>query len=147
MPTYFKLHYHIVFSTQGRDPCLRKEIRPRLWNYMGGIVNGLGAQTRGIGGWIDHVHLLIDIKPSLSVSDVVREIKKASSIWMKETIRIRNFAWQEGYGIFSVGPWDREKVQRYIEDQEDHHRQKTFSEEFVKMLEDAGVIYDPKFLP
>jgi REP element-mobilizing transposase RayT len=100
MPTYFKLHYHVVFSTLGRDPCLTKEIRSRLWDYLGGTVNGLGAQSRGSGGWVDHAHLLIDIKPSLVVTDIIREVKKASSIWLKETMGVRNFAWQEVWDLF-----------------------------------------------
>src|SRR5215207_2931950 len=103
MSTYSKLHYHIVFATKRRVPCLDKSWRPQLWEYMGGTIRGLGGVPHGVGGWNDHVHLLIDLKPTQVLADTVREIKKSTSSWIQETIGLPTFAWQEGYGVFTVG--------------------------------------------
>jgi putative transposase len=147
MSTYSKLHYHIVFGTRNRVPCLDKKWRDRLWAYMGGTVNGLDGVPHGIGGYIDHVHMLIDLKPTHYIPDVIREIKKASNDWIKRETGLRNFNWQEGYGIFSVGYSQKAMVQRYIEGQEDHHRTIGFREELIKMLIAEEVEFDPKYLP
>jgi putative transposase len=93
------------------------------------------------------VHLLIDLKPTHVVADTVREIKKASTAWIRETIGLSTFAWQEGYGVFTVGYRERDIIHRYIAGQEDHHRKKVFREELMEMLGDAGVDFDPKYLP
>jgi len=147
MSTYYKLHYHIVFGTKNRIPCLDKAWRPRLWDYMGGSVRGLGGVPHGIGGWNDHAHLLVDLKPTHVLADTVREIKKAATSWVQETIGLSTFAWQEGYGVFTVGYRERDIIHRYIAGQEDHHRTKVFREELVDMLDEAGVEFDPKYLP
>jgi REP element-mobilizing transposase RayT len=147
MSTYFKLQYHIVFGTKGRIACLKKEWRDSLWEYMGGTLRGLGGVPHGIGGWVDHTHILVDLKPTHYIPDVVRELKKATSIWIQANHMTSSFAWQEGYGIFSVGYRERETLQRYIAGQEDHHRRKGFREELVDMLNKSEVEFDPKYLP
>jgi len=147
MSTYFKMHYHLVFGTRGRAPCLDQAWRPRLWEYMGGTVRGLNGVPHGIGGWIDHVHLLVDLRPVHSIPDVVRELKKASTEWVRAHHGLRTFQWQEGYGVFTVGWRERDALQRYIATQEEHHRGRTFREELVAMLQEAGVEFDPKYLP
>ena len=78
MSTYFKLHYHLVFSTKNRVACLDKDWRPLLWEYMGGTIRGLGGVPHGVGGWVDHIHVLFDLRPTHAIPDVVRELKKAS---------------------------------------------------------------------
>ena len=147
MSTYFKLHYHIVFGTKNRVACLDKSWRPQLWEYMGGTVRGVGGVPHGVGGWIDHVHLLIDLKPTHQIPDVVRELKKATTEWIREHHGSKNFQWQEGYGVFTVGWRERDAVKAYIAGQEDHHRTKAFREELIDMLNEAGVEFDPKYLP
>ncbi len=147
MSTYFKLHYHIAFGTRNRVPCVDKAWRPRLWEYMGGTVRGLNGVPHGIGGWIDHVHLLVDLRPTHSIPDVVRELKKASTEWVRTHQGLRTFQWQEGYGVFTVGWREREGLQRYIATQEEHHRGSTFRDELVAMLHEAGVEFEPKYLP
>ena len=147
MSTYFKLHYHIVFGTKNRVACLDKAWRPQLWEYIGGTVRGLGGVPHGVGGWHDHLHLLIDLKPTHVVADVVRELKKASTEWLREQRGLKAFQWQEGYGVFTVGWREREAIKAYIAGQEEHHRTKAFREELIAMLNDAGVEFDPKYLP
>ncbi|MBK7287683.1 MAG: transposase [Flavobacteriales bacterium] len=96
MSTYFKLHYHIVFATKRRVACLDKAWRAQLWEYMGGTIRGLGGVPHGVGGYNDHVHLLIDLKPTQLLPDVVRELKKASTEWVRAHHGLRSFQWQEG---------------------------------------------------
>ena len=144
--TYLSLHCHVVFSTRGRDPSIGASWRPRLHEYLGGIVNGLGAHAQGIGGTVDHLHLLIGFKATHCLSDFMRELKKASSLWVREEIGLKSFRCQEGYGAFTVSPGARESVRQYIANQEEHHRLRSFREELVEMLEKAGVDYDSKYL-
>lgn len=145
MSTYLSLHYHIVFSTKNRVPCLAQEWRDRLHTYMSGTVKGLGGFPQNTGGWNDHVHLLIGLKATHTVSDVLRELKKASTAWLRNEIGVRNFAWQEGYAAFTVGYRERELVRSYIDRQEEHHAVKSYKEEVLGMLEEHGVEYDPKY--
>lgn len=146
MSTYTKLHYHIVFATKGRIPCIEQNWRSRLWDYIGGTVRGLGGVPHGVGGWNDHVHLLIDLRPTHVLSDVVREIKKASTAWVRDEIGTRTFQWQEGFGAFTVGHRERDVIRKYIAQQEQHHGTKGSQEEFLDLLQEAGVEFDPKFL-
>ena len=147
MSTYFKLHYHIVFGTKNRVACLDKSWRPQLWEYMGGTIRGLGGVPHGVGGWFDHVHLLIDLKPTHQIPEVVRELKKASTEWVREHAGLRTFQGQEGYGVLTVGWRERDRIKAYIAGQEEHHGKKAFREELIDMLNDAGVEFDPKYLP
>ena len=144
--TYLSLHYHLVFGTKGREPFIRPEWRARLHDYLGGTVRGLGGFPQGIGGVADHVHLLFGLRATHCLSDVMREVKKASSVWVHDEIGLRAFAWQEGYSAFTVSASAREAVQHYIANQEEHHRVRSFHEELVEMLKRAGVDYDPKYL-
>src|SRR5438132_954892 len=112
--TYLSLHYHIVFGTKDRDPFIAPEWRARLHEYLGGTIKGLGGFPQGIGGMADHVHLLVALKATHCLADVLRELKKASSVWVHEEIGMRTFAWQEGYAAFTVGATSRQAVQQYI---------------------------------
>ena len=144
--TYLSLHYHLVFGTKDRVPLIDSTWRSRLHEYLGGTIRGLGGFPEEVGGVADHVHLLAGLKATHCLADVMRELKKASSIWVHEELRIAHFAWQEGYAAFTVSATARESVRRYIANQEEHHRKRTFREEVVEMLEKAGVAYDPKYL-
>ncbi|HOY29513.1 MAG: IS200/IS605 family transposase [Flavobacteriales bacterium] len=146
MSTYFKLHYHLVFGTKNRVACLDKSWRPQLWEYMGGTIRGLGGVPHGVGGWVDHVHLLFDLRPTMQIPEVVRELKKASTEHIRQHYGLPTFQWQEGYGIFSVGWRERDAIKDYIARQEEHHEKKTFKEEYVEFLNVAGVEFDPKYL-
>jgi REP element-mobilizing transposase RayT len=144
--TYLSLHYHLVFSTKERRPWIDESWRPRLHEYLGGTVQGLGGYSQDVGGVADHVHLLVGLEATHCLADFMRELKKASSVWVHEEIRERRFAWQEGYSAFTVSATARDAVREYIANQEEHHRRKTFREELVEMLERAGIEYDPRYL-
>ena len=144
--TYLSLHYHIVFGTKNRSPLIKAEWLPRLHEYMGGTIRGLGGFPEGIGGVEDHVHLLVSLKATHSLADVMRELKKSSSVWVHDTLGSKNFAWQEGYAAFTVSASALDSVQRYIANQEHHHRVKSFKEELLEMLKKANVDYNPDYL-
>ncbi len=144
--TFLALHYHIVFSTKDRVPFITPEWQTRLHEYLGGTVNRLGGFSQGIGGIADHVHLLVGLKATHCLADFMRELKKASSVWVHDEIKIPKFAWQEGYSAFTVSPPARPNVRRYIANQEEHHRVKSFREELQALLIAAGVEYEERYL-
>ena len=144
--TYLSLQYHLVFGTKDRMPLIEAAWRLRLHEYLGGTIRGLGGFPEEVGGVADHVHLLVGLKATHCLADVMRELKKASSVWVHEELGILGFGWQEGYAAFTVSATAREAVRSYIANQEEHHRVRSFREEVVQMLEKAGITYDPKFL-
>ncbi|HLW67491.1 MAG TPA: transposase [Gemmataceae bacterium] len=144
--TYLSLHYHLIFATKNREPFIVPEWRPRLHEYLGGTIAGLGGFPQGIGGVADHVHLLVGLRATHCLADLMRELKKNASIWIHEQIGLPTFAWQEGYAAFTVSPPARPAVQKYIANQEEHHRVNSYREELIAMLETAGVEYDEKYL-
>ena len=144
--THFSLHYHIVFSTKDRAPILTAPWRERLHAYLGGIVREMNGVAEAVGGVADHVHLLLGLRATHCLADVVREFKASSSRWMHTDAGMPAFAWQEGYGAFTVSPTHRDAVQRYIARQEEHHRTRTFQEEYVDFLQRGGVEYDERYL-
>ncbi len=141
--TYTNLHYHVVFSTKHRAPFLTDE-RTQVHEYLGGCIRTLGGTALEIGGISDHVHALLRLKPTHCVADVLREIKKASSIWLRESIA--SFQWQDGYSAFTVSSSQIDRVCRYIQDQEQHHRKTTFADELRTMLKVNGIAFDERFL-
>ncbi len=143
--THTSLHYHLIFATKNREPNISPAWRAGLHSYLGGIVKGLDGHPEGIGGVADHVHLLVSLKPTACLSDFMRELKKSSSAWVRES-KLPGFQWQEGYAGFTVSASASESVQRYIANQEEHHRAKSFREELVEFLEKSGVSYDPRYL-
>ena len=144
--TYLSLHYHIVFSTKDRESSIDSTWRLRLHEYLGGTIRGLGGFSQGVGGVADHVHLLVGLKATHCLADVMRELKKASSVWVHEEVGLRKFNWQEGYAAFTVSATARDAVKNYISSQEKHHRKITFRDELKEILKKAGVEYNPKYL-
>jgi putative transposase len=144
--TYLSLHYHLVFSTKNRAPLIREQAVKRLHDYLGGTVEGLGGFPQGVGGVADHVHLLVGLKATHCLADFMRELKKASSVWMHTEGGEPGFAWQEGYAAFTVSATARDAVKRYIANQPEHHRVLSFREELIEMLDKAGIEYDEKYL-
>ncbi|MEN6641579.1 MAG: IS200/IS605 family transposase [Armatimonadia bacterium] len=145
--TFVAIYCHVVFSTKHRQPFIREDIRPRVHHYIGGIVRAQKSQNVVIGGTEDHVHILMGLNKQVGLSDAVAEIKANSSRWIHETfVDLREFAWQPGYGAYSVHPDGLEKTRRYIEGQESHHREIGFEEEFRQLLDRLGIEYDPKLL-
>jgi REP element-mobilizing transposase RayT len=138
---------HCVFSTKGRVPALTAEIRMRLWPYLGGIARDHGMKALAIGGVSDHVHLLLSLPPTLSVAKAMQLLKGNSSKWLHETFPSWNgVSWQEGYGAFSIGTAGIEATAAYIRGQEEHHRHRTFREEFELFLRRNGLEYDASML-
>ena len=145
--SYTNLLYHIVFSTKERAPSINNEIRPRLLAYLGGIARELNATLLAAGGTEDHVHLLLSLSSSLSVADALRVLKTNSSRWVHQKWPSqRRFAWQSGYGAFSVSQSVIDDVRRYIANQEEHHRRMTFQEEFIALLKRHGIEFDKRYL-
>jgi len=143
--TFHSLRYHIVFSTKDRRPLIRKEWRSHLHEYLGGIVRSLGGVAETVGGVEDHVHLLVTVGTMQRVADLVRELKKGSSIWAAEN-HDRLFSWQDGYAVFSVSWTHANTLKEYIATQEEHHRKHSFTDELKRLLERNGVTYDAKYL-
>lgn len=144
--TYTSLHYHVFFSTRNREPWLAQEWRYRLWEYLGGCMRNLGGHSHEVGGVSDHVHLVFSLKPTQMISKVMQEIKKSSSAWVHDELRIPGFAWQDGYTAITVSPSALERVIAYVSNQEEHHRTKAFREEMEEFLSKSGVAFDPKYL-
>jgi REP element-mobilizing transposase RayT len=145
--TFTSLLTHVVFSTAGRAPLLADAIRPEVHAYLGGILREMQALPIAIGGTADHVHLLTCLPSDLAVADCLRVVKTNSSRWVKEKWPERRlFAWQGGYGAFSVSESRRGEVVRYIEEQARHHRQASFQEEFLGLLKKHGVEFDERYL-
>ncbi len=144
--THTHLLYHLIFATKHREPLIADSWRTRLHEYLGGCVNGLEGTPQGIGGVADHVHLLVGLKSTHCLSDFMRELKKSSSLWVRENVGVAGFAWQEGYAAFTVSASARDSVQNYIRRQEEHHLRKTFREELVEFLQKSGVTYHERYL-
>lgn len=145
--TYSQIYIQIVFAVQGRQNLLVKEWRQEVFKYMAGIIKAKGQKPIIINGVEDHVHVFAGLKPSISVSDLVRDIKNNSSNFINENKWVRGkFNWQEGYGAFSYGHSQIETVFNYIANQETHHARQTFKDEYLDFLKKFGIEYDPNYL-
>jgi putative transposase len=142
--TYCSSLYHCVFSTKGRRKTITPDLQDRLWTYIGGIARENGMTALAVGGADDHAHLLVEIPATLAVSTAMREIKRGSSLWMHEAMP--QFAWQEGYGAFSIGHSQIEPTVRYIAGQQEHHRRRDFQAEFLAILKKHRIEYDPRYV-
>jgi putative transposase len=142
--TFSRILLHVVFGTKGRRCSLYKDMRADLLAHLSEIARGDGVEVIKGNAVDDHVHLLLRIKPVHAPSDVVRKLKAASSWWIHDTYpNLRRFAWQSGFGMFSVSESAVPSVVEYIEKQEEHHRRMPFAEELRLLLERHGIEYDP----
>ena len=145
--TFANLLVHVIFSTKGRAPHLRGELKDRLLPYLGGILHESQSMPMAIGGASDHIHLLITLPPITAISDLMRNLKTNSSRWVHETFPSQaDFAWQAGYGAFSVSQSASGAVREYIAGQEEHHRTVSFKEEFLAFLNRHGIKYDERYI-
>jgi putative transposase len=135
----------MIFSTQGRRPLIKSDFRADLFAYLGGIIREMNGTALIINGTSDHVHLLVRIRPAHSPAEIARVVKSNSSRWVHEKWDSR-FAWQSGYGVFSVSESSVAAVTKYIARQEEHHRRHSFEEEFVAFLKKNNVAYDERYI-
>ena len=141
--TYVSDLVHCVFSTKGRRQLVSPEIQPQLWSFLGGIARKNGFKALVVGGTADHVHALLSLPATMPLAKAVQLIKGASSHWMNEK-HAKDFAWQEGYGAFTVGISQKPHTVAYIQGQAEHHRKRSFEEEFLAFLKKHDVEYDPQ---
>ncbi len=141
------LYCHIIFSTKHREPLISREQQPRLYACIGGGLRDEGNTLLAAGAMPDHVHLLASLSRQTSVAEVVRLVNANSSGWVHQTFsELRGFSWQNGYGAFSVSASSLPGVKRYLAGQEEHHRRRTFQEEFVEFLKRHEIEYDERYL-
>ena len=145
--SYCNLLYHLVFGTKNHRPYLDSPDAQRVHEYLGGAIRNLGGISLGINGTADHVHILAKLRQDRAVSDVLRDIKAGSSGWIHGAFpRMADFAWQDGYGAFTVSQSQAGRLKKYIAGQVDHHRTVSFKEEFIALLRAHGVEYDERYI-
>jgi len=142
--SYSSNRIHLVFSTKNREKQITHELQSKLWPYMAGIAKNHGFEAIKIGGVEDHAHALLLLPATLPLARTIQTLKSCSAKWMNDLRTTRDFAWQEGYGAFSVSSSQTDAVIRYIEGQKEHHARRTFDEEFISLLKRYGVKFDPE---
>jgi putative transposase len=142
-----KVIVHIIFSTKDREPWLGSDVGPRMHAYLATVCRDLGADLVRIGGVADHVHIVTTLPRTVSQAQLIEQIKKVSSKWIKTLdARYRGFFWQRGYGAFSVSPSQLEAVLEYVDTQQEHHRTRTFQKEYRELLRRHGVDFDERYV-
>lgn len=145
--SFTNLLYHIIFSTKNRRPIITIDQQPRLYEYIGGVVRGIGGISLGINGMEDHVHLVAKLRPDRALSDVLRELKSNATGWMHDVFpKLSDFSWQRGYAAFTVCQSNLKHVQRYLANQKEHHRKVSFRDEFINFLKVNGIEYDERYI-
>ena len=145
--TYSQIYIQVVFAVKGRDAFLQKPWRDKVFKYMAGIIKSKNQKPIIVNGVSNHVHLFIGMKPALALSDLVRDIKNNTSKFINDQKFTRGkFAWQEGFGAFSYSHSHIDQVYQYILNQEEHHREKTFKDEYVDILQKFEIEFDEKYL-
>lgn len=145
--TYSQIHIQAVFAVEGRANLIQSEWKEKLFKYISGIFRNQKQKLLAIGGIEDHIHLLFGLRPSLALSDLIRDVKANSSAFINENQFVRGrFNWQEGYGAFSYSKSQIDIVAKYVLNQEKHHRRRTFKEEYVTLLDRFEVEYDERYL-
>lgn len=147
MPQSFaSLHCHIVFSTKQRQPQIKPNVQPRLYEYLGGILRNHSSRLLAAGGMPDHVHLLASLNRSMSVADAVRVIKSNSSSWIHDELGLADFHWQDGYGAFAVSHSNLAAVTTYLANQEQHDHRVSFQDEFLELLRRHELEWDERYI-
>jgi len=141
-----QIYLHLVFSTKHRQPFLQDEIlREKLFAYLAGTCAELKCPAVQVGGWHDHVHIACSLGRTINVSELIRELKRSSSEWVKENSSIQEFYWQAGYGAFSVSPSHLPAIVEYIKNQAEHHRTVTFQDEYRRLCKKYGLQFDERY--
>ncbi len=145
--TYTKLYAHCVFTPKGRQSMLKESIRDKVHKYIYGTIKGKNCNPIAINGTNDHVHILVGFCPSLSVEDLVRDIKRSSSLYINTNhLLAPKFSWQEGYGAFTVGYRELDNVYKYILSQQTHHLKRSFKDEYLGILTEQGIDFSTEYL-
>jgi REP element-mobilizing transposase RayT len=145
--TYTCLHYHIIFSTKNREPWLVPDIEQRIWKYIGGVARAHRMTALQVGGVEDHIHALVNAPATIAPAQIAQYLKGDSSKWIHEEFQaLQDFSWQDGYAAFTVSKSNIPAVINYIQTQREHHRKKTFQEEYVQFLRENGIDYDERYL-
>jgi putative transposase len=145
--TYTQIHIHFVFAVKFRHGIIQTKWKGNLYKYITGIVQNNNHKLLEINGMPDHIHILIGLRPSQSISDLMKDVKQGSSLWINENrLTDEHFEWQEGYGAFSHSKSQIDSVIHYIRDQEEHHKKKTFREEYLDFLQKFEIEYDEKYI-
>lgn len=145
--TYTQIHIQIVFAVQNRHCLIRKVWQDELYRYITGIIQKENHKLLAINGMADHLHLLLGMRPTQSLSGLVQDIKSGSSKWINERGFVKGkFSWQEGYGAFSYSKQDISNIIQYIASQEDHHRKKSFREEYLELLKQSHISFDDRYI-
>ena len=145
--TYHSLFAHLFFHTKYSKPLIRSGWKSRLFRYMTRLLQNEGVTVLAIGGVEDHIHILIRYRPSHCIPDVMCKLKASSTGWVRRVAGVLGFRWQEGYTIISVSPRQRHIVERYVLNQEEHHRSQSTIQELIEILDASDVKYDSRFLP
>ena len=147
MSTYTQILYQIVFSTKNREHTLTENHRDDLYKYIWGIIKNKNCHLYRIGGITDHIHIVTHLHPSLSLASLVKDIKIASSEHIKSSHLFQHFdGWQDGYGGFTYSFKDKDQLIEYVKNQEQHHKVKSFKDEFIELLQEHGIQFDEKYL-
>jgi len=145
--TYSQIYIHVVFAVKGRENLLQKSWRKDVFEYMSGIIRGKKQKPIIVFGVEDHVHLFIGLRPTMSVSDLVRDVKNSTSKYINNRkLVLGRFSWQEGYGAFSYSHSQLDNVYQYILNQEEHHHKKSFKEEYMGLLQKFEIEHDERYL-
>ncbi len=147
MATYTQILYQIVFSTKEREKTLIEENREKLFRYIWGILKNKKCVLYQINGTVDHIHIATHIHPTIALSNIVKDIKVASSEWIKnENIFPKFTSWQDGYGGFTYSIKEKDALVNYIKNQKEHHKVKSFREEFIEVLNEHGIVFNEQYL-
>jgi putative transposase len=144
--TFTQMYVQLVFSPKKHCPIVSINHQERVFSFVAGLMNSMGHKSLAVNGMYDHIHIFGGWKPTFSVSDTVKEIKRASTNFIKEEGFLTKFNWQEGYGAFTYSRSQIDRVIKYIMNQREHHKKVSFKSEYIKMLDNFEVEYDPKYL-
>jgi len=144
--TYSQIYMQIIFAVKDRYSLVTQEQKKEVEKYIGGIINSLKSKPLAIYCNPDHIHILVGLHPSISISELVKRIKTSSNVFIKEKFNNKNFSWQDGYGAFSYSRSQIDSVIKYINNQQEHHKKRTFRVEYIDILQKAKINYDDKYL-
>lgn len=145
--TYRQIYVHFVFAVQNRIGLIKQAWKDDLYKYITGTISNKGHKLMAIGGVSDHIHILVSMSPTQSISDLMADVKRSSSLWINERKLVHGkFSWQSGYGAFTYAKSQISNVANYIDNQEEHHKVKKFREEYEELLKDFGIEYDERYI-